>query len=114
MLGEALDRATERLLNENKSPARRVGQIDNRGSHFWLARFWAEELATQTEDDALAATFAPVAEQLTAEGRDHRRRAHRRAGLAGRHRRLLPPGRGEGLGGDAPSATFNGILASLG
>ncbi len=61
VLGEALDRATERLLNENKSPARRVGQIDNRGSHFWLACFWARELATQTEDDALAATFAPVA-----------------------------------------------------
>ena len=66
VLGEALDRATERLLNENKSPARRVGQIDNRGSHFWLACFWAHELATQTEDDALAATFSPVAEQLAA------------------------------------------------
>jgi isocitrate dehydrogenase len=41
VLGECLDRATERLLNEDKSPARRVGQIDNRGSHFWLARYWA-------------------------------------------------------------------------
>jgi isocitrate dehydrogenase len=66
VLGETLDRATETLLNENKSPARRVGQIDNRGSHFWLARFWAEELAKQTDDTELAATFAPVAEQLVA------------------------------------------------
>ncbi len=67
LLGNALDRATETLLNENKSPARRVGRIDNRGSHFWLARYWAQELAAQTEDAALAAIFAPVAERLVAE-----------------------------------------------
>ena len=67
LLGEALDRATERLLEENKSPARRVGQIDNRGSHFWLACFWAGELATQTADARLAETFGPVAEQLAAQ-----------------------------------------------
>lgn len=66
VLGETLDRATERLLNENKSPARRVGQIDNRGSHFWLARYWAEELAQQSEDAELASTFRPVADQLVA------------------------------------------------
>ena len=64
LLGDALDRATETLLDENKSPARRVGQIDNRGSHFWLARYWAQELAAQTGDPELAAVFAPVAEQL--------------------------------------------------
>ncbi len=69
LLGNALDRATETLLNENKSPARRVGQIDNRGSHFWLARYWAQELADQTEDAALAEIFAPVAAQLV-EGTD--------------------------------------------
>jgi isocitrate dehydrogenase len=66
-LGNALDRATETLLNENKSPARRVGQIDNRGSHFWLARYWAQELAAQTQDAELAALFAPAAEQLVAQ-----------------------------------------------
>jgi isocitrate dehydrogenase len=66
LLGDSLDRATETLLNENKSPARRVGQIDNRGSHFWLARYWSQELAAQTEDAELAAVFAPVAEQLVA------------------------------------------------
>ncbi|TDO86277.1 NADP-dependent isocitrate dehydrogenase [Enemella evansiae] len=67
VLGDALDKATETLLNENKSPARKLGQIDNRGSHFWLARYWAEELAKQTEDPELAKKFQPVAEQLVAQ-----------------------------------------------
>ena len=66
VLAKALDRATGRLLDENKSPARKVGQIDNRGSHFYEAMFWAHELAEQTEDAALAATFAPLAEALNA------------------------------------------------
>lgn len=64
VLAEALDKATEKLLNEEKSPSRKVGEIDNRGSHFWLTKFWAEELAAQTEDADLAATFAPVAQAL--------------------------------------------------
>ncbi len=64
VLGDTLDRATETLLNENKSPARRVGQIDNRGSHFWLARYWAQELASQTDDPELAAMFVPLAAEL--------------------------------------------------
>lgn len=67
VLGDTLDRATGTLLDENKSPARRVGSIDNRGSHFWLARYWAQELAAQTEDAELAQVFAPVAEQLVAQ-----------------------------------------------
>jgi isocitrate dehydrogenase len=66
VLADTLDRATERLLNENKSPARKVGQIDNRGSHFYLALYWASELARQSSDAELAAAFAPVAESLTA------------------------------------------------
>jgi len=64
VLAAALDRATERLLDEDKSPARKVGRIDNRGSHFWLANFWAHELAGQTDDPQLAQAFAPVAAQL--------------------------------------------------
>ncbi len=66
VLAKALDAATGTLLEEGKSPARRVGQIDNRGSHAWLARYWAQELAAQTEDAELAAAFAPVAEALAA------------------------------------------------
>jgi len=67
VLGDALDKATETLLNENRSPARRVGQIDNRGSHAYLATYWAQELARQTEDEKLAKTFTSVAEALTAQ-----------------------------------------------
>jgi len=65
VLGETLDRATGTLLDENKGPARKVGQIDNRGSHVWLALYWAQELAAQTEDAALSETFAPVAQALS-------------------------------------------------
>ncbi|WP_404384451.1 NADP-dependent isocitrate dehydrogenase [Knoellia locipacati] len=67
VLAETLDRATETLLQENKGPARKVGQIDNRGSHFYLALYWAQELAKQTEDADLAAAFAGVAERLTSD-----------------------------------------------
>ncbi|WP_370249699.1 NADP-dependent isocitrate dehydrogenase [Nocardioides sp.] len=64
VLAGALDRATETFLNEDKSPTRRVGGIDNRGSHFFLALYWAQELAAQTEDADLAAAFAPLAATL--------------------------------------------------
>ncbi len=67
VLADALDKAIATFLDENKSPARKVGQIDNRGSHYYLALFWAEELAAQTADAELAARFAPVAARLRAE-----------------------------------------------
>lgn len=65
VLGSTLNTATERILAEGKSPARRLGSIDNRGSHFYLAMFWAGALAEQSDDPALAATFAPVAKSLS-------------------------------------------------
>ncbi|GAB2754627.1 NADP-dependent isocitrate dehydrogenase [Nocardioides pakistanensis] len=64
VLAGALDRATETFLNEDKSPTRRVGGIDNRGSHFYLALYWAQEMANQTEDAALAEAFKPLAAAL--------------------------------------------------
>ena len=64
VLADTLDRATGTFLDENKSPARRVGSIDNRGSHFYLALYWAEELAAQTDDAELAAEFATLAAAL--------------------------------------------------
>lgn len=67
VLAATLDKATERLLNEGKSPSRKVGEIDNRGSHFFLATFWAEELANQTDDADLAASFKDVASQLSSQ-----------------------------------------------
>lgn len=66
VLGETLDRATGTFLNEDKSPTRRLGGIDNRGSHFYVALYWAQELAKQTEDAELAKAFAPLAEKLSA------------------------------------------------
>ena len=64
LLGETLDKATGRWLEEDKSPARVVGKLDNRGGHFYLAKYWAEELAKQTKDAALAAKFAPLANAM--------------------------------------------------
>jgi isocitrate dehydrogenase len=61
LLAETLDQAIGRFLDNNKSPARKVGQIDNRGSHFYLAMYWADALANQNADADIAATFAPVA-----------------------------------------------------
>jgi isocitrate dehydrogenase len=65
MLGDALDVATGQLLENGKSPARRLGQIDNRGSHFYIALYWAQALASQTENPDVAARFAPLAAALT-------------------------------------------------
>ena len=64
LLAKTLDQATGKLLDENKSPARKVGQIDNRGSQFYLSLYWAQALAAQTEDAAVAAKFAPLAKTL--------------------------------------------------
>jgi len=65
VLADTLDRATGTFLINDKSPARKVGEIDNRGSHFFLAMYWAQELAAQTVDADLAAEFAPIAKAMT-------------------------------------------------
>ncbi len=65
VLGETLDDATSKFLQNDKSPARRLGQIDNRGSHFYLAMYWAEALANQDEDADLKARFAPIAKAMS-------------------------------------------------
>jgi isocitrate dehydrogenase len=64
VLADTLDRATATFLNEDKSPSRKLGGIDNRGSHFYLALYWAQELAAQTDDAALAEAIAPLAKTL--------------------------------------------------
>ncbi|MGU3584120.1 NADP-dependent isocitrate dehydrogenase [Rhodococcus sp. C26F] len=64
IVANALDAATGKLLETNKSPSRKVGELDNRGSQFYLAMYWAQELAAQTEDPELAEQFAPLAEAL--------------------------------------------------
>jgi isocitrate dehydrogenase len=65
VLADTLDKATGTFLLEDKSPSRKLGGVDNRGSHFYLAMYWAQELAAQTEDAELAAEFAPIAKSMT-------------------------------------------------
>ena len=64
ILGQTLDDATDKLLENRKGPSRKSGELDNRGSHFYLAMYWAQELANQNIDDALKAEFTPIAKQL--------------------------------------------------
>jgi len=66
LLADTLNEANAKFLDNNRNPARKVGQIDNRGSHFYLALYWAEALAAQTRDAELQARFAKVAQQLEA------------------------------------------------
>jgi isocitrate dehydrogenase len=65
VLAQTLDRATGRVLEENRSPSRKTGELDNRGSHFYLALYWAQELASQDDDSELAERFRSLAESLT-------------------------------------------------
>jgi isocitrate dehydrogenase len=67
ILGEAVEVATQGVLDNNRSPSRKVGEPDNRDSHYWFARYWAEALAAQTDDMDLAAYFDPIAETLGAQ-----------------------------------------------
>ena len=113
MLAKTLDQATGQFLDNNKSPSRKVGNIDNRGSHFYLTLYWAQALAAQTEDKELQAQFAPVAKALTeneativaelnaVQGKpvDIGGYYHADAALVSKAMR--------------PSATFNAIIASL-
>ena len=102
VLADTLDKATGTFLENDKSPTRKLGGIDNRGSHFYLALYWAQELAAQTEDSDLAAVVQAVRRDPRRQGAADRRRAARRPGQPGRHRRLLPSRRREGRRGDAP------------
>ena len=114
ILADTLDRATATLLDEGKSPARRLGQIDNRGSHVWLARYWAEELAAQTDDAELATAFAPLAERLAA---DQETIDGELLGVQGQPVDLggyYAPDPDKAATVMRPSLTFNAALATLG
>ncbi|MDX1654710.1 MAG: NADP-dependent isocitrate dehydrogenase, partial [Candidatus Competibacteraceae bacterium] len=65
ILSKTLDQATEKLLENDRSPSRKTGELDNRGSHFYLALYWAQALAEQSEDPQLQAHFAPLAKTLS-------------------------------------------------
>ncbi|MEO1950470.1 NADP-dependent isocitrate dehydrogenase, partial [Thioclava sp.] len=64
VLGETVETATQGILDNDRSPSRKVGEPDNRASHYWFARYWADALAAQSSDAELAAEFAPIAKAL--------------------------------------------------
>jgi isocitrate dehydrogenase len=113
ILADTLDRANATFLNENRSPSRRAGEIDTRGSHFYLAMYWAEELAAQREDPQLAASFTSLARALRTNESVIAREllAVQRApvDLGGYYR--PDPAKTESV--MRPSKTFNQILATL-
>lgn len=114
MLGDTLDRATGTFLNEDKSPSRKLGGIDNRGSHFYLALYWAQELARQTDDAALAEAFGPLAKTLSEQERtivDELIAVQGKpADIGGYYQ--PDPAKAEAV--MRPSATFNKAIATLG
>ncbi|MFG2971052.1 NADP-dependent isocitrate dehydrogenase [Streptomyces sp. NPDC048288] len=113
VLADTLDRATATFLNEDKSPTRRVGGIDNRGSHFYLSLYWAQELAAQTDDADLAKAFAPFAESLAA---DEQKIVDELLAVQGSPADIGGYYQPEKAKADAvmrPSATWNAALAAL-
>ncbi|MEE1816142.1 NADP-dependent isocitrate dehydrogenase [Streptomyces sp. SP18ES09] len=113
VLADTLDRATGTFLNEDKSPTRRLGGIDNRGSHFYLALYWAQELAAQTEDAELAKAFAPLAETLTA---NEQKIVDELVAVQGSPAEIggyYQPDPAKAAAVMRPSATFNEAVASL-
>ena len=110
VLGEAVDAATQGILDDNRSPSRKVGEPDNRDSHYWFARYWAVALSEQTEDADLAAHFKPIAEALVSKEAEI---TGELAGVQGK-----PVDLGGYYHGDAaktaavmrPSATLNNII----
>ncbi len=113
VLGDALDDATEKLLDTGKSPSRKVNEIDNRGSHFYLALYWAEALATQTEDAALAATFGPVAASLRSSEEAIVEELIRVQGAPMDIGGYYAPDRALGTAAMRPSATLNAIIDAV-
>jgi isocitrate dehydrogenase len=113
VLADTLDAATGRLLDENKSPARRLGQIDNRGSHCFLAMAWAEALAAQTDDLELAARFEPVAAELVANRERIERELLEDQGHPNDIGGYYRPDPEKAAAAMRPSGTFNAILATL-
>ncbi|WMX48374.1 NADP-dependent isocitrate dehydrogenase [Streptomyces roseicoloratus] len=113
ILADTLDRATGTFLNEDKSPTRRVGGIDNRGSHFYLALYWAQELARQTDDAELAKAFAPLAESLAANEQKIVDELIAVQGSPAEIGGYYQPDPAKAAAVMRPSATFNEAVASL-
>ena len=114
VLADTLDAATGTLLIEGKSPERKAGQLDNRGSHFYLALYWAQELAKQTADAELAAAAKPVAEELEAQEETILAELNGVQGSPVDLGGYYAPSMDKVSEVMRPSATLNGIIATLG
>jgi isocitrate dehydrogenase len=113
MLAQTLDQANSQFLNTNKSPSRKVNELDTRGSHFYLALYWAQAVAGQDEDQELKARFSPIAEQLTA---NEARIADELIAAQGQPVEIggyYHPDKEMTSQAMRPSATLNGILAAV-
>ena len=113
VLAEALDQANAKFLDNNKSPSRKVNELDNRGSHFFLAMYWADALAAQTEDQDLKAQFEPVATQLAKNERKIVDELNAAQGNAVDIGGYYHPDRHLTTGAMRPSATLNALLDSI-
>ncbi|MFF7178543.1 NADP-dependent isocitrate dehydrogenase [Streptomyces sp. NPDC008121] len=114
VLADTLDRATGTFLNEDKSPSRRLGGIDNRGSHFYLALYWAQELARQTEDAQLAEAFAALAKTLAEQEETIVGELVAVQGSPAEIGGYYQPDAAKASAVMRPSATFNEAIATLG
>ncbi len=110
VLGKTLDLATEKLLIEDKSPTRRLGGIDNRGSHYYLALYWAQALAAQEEDASLKEHFAPIAEKLAGDEETILKELLSVQGSQADAGGYYLPDDAKASVVMRPSATFNGII----
>ena len=113
VLADALDEANAKFLATDKSPARKVGGIDNRGSHFYLAMYWAEALANQTQDSDLAAKFAPVANAMLENETKINEELIGAQGTAQNIDGYYRPDEAKTYAAMRPSATLNAIVAAL-
>ncbi len=114
VLADTLDQATGKFLNNNKSPSRKVNELDNRGSHFYLAMYWAQALAEQTADTALQARFAPLAKQLEENEAAISKELIAAQGEPVDMGAYFSPDAEKTLKAMRPSATFNAALDTLG
>ena len=113
VLAETLDDATSKLLDNKKGPSRRTGELDNRGSHFYLAMYWAQALAAQNSDAELKAQFAPIAEKMVAEETTIVNELNTVQGKAVNIGGYYEPNDGLADNVMRPSTTFNTILQSI-
>ncbi len=114
VIAKCLDEATGQFLDNDKSPSRKVNELDNRGSHFYLALYWAQALAAQTQDAELQAMFAPVAQQLAQQETQIVKELNAAQGHAVDLGGYYHPDRQRTASAMRPSQTFNDILAELG